>query len=407
MMHRIPTVALIGVGGYGQTHLQTLTALEGEGLFQLTDVVEPAPERVKESLSSLQAAGVRCHRSWEELAALEDFPDCVLLPLPISLHAEYARRAYERGAWVYLEKPPVPLLGELDELIAMEGDRPRIQVGFQFAHSLQMRTLQEWIAAGRLGQILQYRLSACRPRSNAYYARAPWAGRLVHNGRAVLDGPVTNALAHGVQDIFAIEAAAFGRPAEPVSVHAELYRSRPIQSYDIASVHGVFPSGARFAIALSHAVAEDVPPVFEVIGTNGKVEFCGPAKVLQASFAEETCVNPEPTMVSALRAFFQSVIAGEPPRPGLRECRPFVAMTNAMLLAAGTIHDIPAGEVVEVATPDGVMRDVNGLGVYSRQVVGGNLTFSQVGAPWGKSGGSCLLDDGLSSRMELMLRGLY
>ena len=176
------TVALVGVGGYGQTHLQTLRALEKEALFELTDVVEPAPERVADCVKQLAAAGVRCHRTWEELEAVPNFPDCVLLALPIPLHFEYARRAYERGAWVYLEKPPVPLLSQLDNLIVLEGAQPRIQVGFQFFHSRQMETLQRWIAEGRLGTITRYRLAVCRPRSDAYYGRASWAGRLVCKG---------------------------------------------------------------------------------------------------------------------------------------------------------------------------------------------------------------------------------
>ncbi len=402
------SVALVGVGGYGQAHLQTLFALEGEGHFELTDVVEPYPERVPPaSVERLREMKVRWHRSWEELEALGEFPNCVLLALPISLHAEYARRAYERGAWVYLEKPPVPLLKELEALVEMEGEAPRIQVGFQFFHSQQMRALREWLAEGRLGKITQYRLSACRPRSDAYYARAPWAGRLLCDGRVVLDGPVTNALAHGVQDIFAIEAAACGEISVPVEVSAELYRSRPMESYDVASLHGAFASGAKFAIALSHGAAQALPPVFEIEGTAGRVELFGDTKELRASFTTERVAAGEPNMVLSFREFFRCARKGERPRPGLAECRPFVAMTNAMLLASGGIHDIPGGMVQRIPTPEGLMRDVAGLGEFSRRAVAGNQTFSEAGAPWGRAGGTLALDASLISRMEryLQLKG--
>ncbi len=395
------SVALVGVGGYGQAHLKTLAALEPEGMFRLTDVVDPDPERLPECFRDLEGKGIRWHRNWEELCAEPVFPDCVLLVLPISLHAKYTRLAYERGAWVYLEKPPVPLLSEIDELIEMERfeGQKRTQVGFQFAYSKQMEVLRGWLSEGRLGRVIRYRLSGCRPRTDAYYQRAPWAGRIQCDGRAVLDGPVTNALAHGVQDIFAIEAAATGQVSLPVTVSAELYRSRDIESYDMASWHGEFPSGAKFAIALSHASAKILPTVLEIIGTEGTATLSGEGKALSASFTPEFISGDEPTMQLALRAFFLAVHEGNRPLLGLEEVRPFVAATNAMVVAAGKIHDIPQEYHQEITTSHGVMHDVTGIHEFSRKAVQHGETFSHVGAPWGNPGGTLRLDHLLIEKM--------
>lgn len=52
------------------------------------------------------------------------WPIVLSLAVPIPLHLEYAIKAHECGTYVYLEKPPVPLLSKMERLVEMERLNP-------------------------------------------------------------------------------------------------------------------------------------------------------------------------------------------------------------------------------------------------------------------------------------------
>ena len=155
-----------------------------------------------------------------------------------------AMACIKRGIYVILEKLPVPLLSQFESLIAADVDR-RVRVGFQMIGSQCIRSLKEILADHRLGELMEIRAGACWPRLDDYYSRADWAGRMTVAGRAVFDGPATNALAHLVHNVMFLGGDGFSDFAMPVEVEAELYRARPIKSYDTACLRGLFSSLAE------------------------------------------------------------------------------------------------------------------------------------------------------------------
>lgn len=377
---------LIGVGGFGQTHRTVIRQLEEQNLLRLTDVVDPSPETSPETYNLLRNQGVRWNRSWEEFESMGETPDCVFIAAPIHLHADYARQAVRTGARVYLEKPPVPLLGQMEELMALEDDGPQIQVGFTFPYSTQMRTLRQWIESGRLGKIESYRLSLCWPRGDQYYQRARWAGRLWLDDKPVLDGPATNALAHRIHDLLTIEAYACGEVAVPAELWAEMYRARPIETYDVCCARGVFPSGAEFGITLSHACAVERELAFEIRGSRGWARLCGTDLALTSSFISETITSEEEPIVAAFRDFVECARTGAAPLVGLAETRPYVAMTNAMFISSQGIHSIDSGHIQEVESPTGRIYDVDEIHNLSAKAFQTGLNFSELDADWGVPG---------------------
>ena len=259
---------LIGVGGFGVEHLAALRRLEQSGEIRLAAVCDPGIHRFSEVEADLKNRKVRVYLDSDEMLAQEDNLAAVTIAAPIPFHDRMVKACLARGVFVYLEKPPVPLLSQLDELIAADTDW-KVAVGFQMIESDWSRQLKQWIASGELGDILEIRAAACWPRPDSYYQRAKWAGRMAIDGEPVFDGPATNALSHLIHNIMFLAASGPVEFDEPVEVQGELYRARPIESYDVACMRGNFSSGTRFFAALTHATEKPLPFQMEVVGTQG------------------------------------------------------------------------------------------------------------------------------------------
>ncbi len=392
---RCMSITLVGAGGFGLNHLREIELMEREGRARLLNVVEPFLDRLPEVSELLKKKRVRVYQSWEDLMAKSDVADCVVLAVPIPLHLEYAIKAYECGAYVYLEKPPVPLLSQMQRLMDLEGSNPRIQVGFSHPYSAQMELLRGYYGQGRLGDIKSYRVTACAPRGTAYYQRSSWAGKLWDGEKPVFDGPATNALAHRVYDFLNIEAMVTGTPVMPTTVQAELYRARPIESYDVCCARGEFCSGTNFSVSLSHACGQSREVILKVVGTKGSATIEGKTVSLISASGDEY-VTPDNMMFhTAYRDFLQTASEGGRPRIGLRETYPYVATTNAMFVSSG-IREISA----EHWELDADVYKVNGLEAHSESVFSKGLSFSEAGAPWASAGKCIQLDQSLAAAMD-------
>ena len=114
-------VAVIGVGEHGRKHARELLAVEGA---ELVGVYDLRPERTREVAAEL---GVRALASLDETLGAAA---AVSVVIPTSDHASVARRAFERGVDVLLEKPITRTVEEADDLIARAAAAGRIlQVG--------------------------------------------------------------------------------------------------------------------------------------------------------------------------------------------------------------------------------------------------------------------------------------
>src|ERR1043166_356919 len=111
---------LIGVGGIGAYHLSSIETYESEGAPRLVAVADPTIDRFPEVKAKLDARGVRRHMNYADMLREEKELDAVTIATPIPFHLEMARASLERGLFVNLEKPPVPLIQQLDELIQLD-----------------------------------------------------------------------------------------------------------------------------------------------------------------------------------------------------------------------------------------------------------------------------------------------
>lgn len=329
-------VGLIGVGGFGECHARCIRKLEAQGRVRLAAAADPA-------FGAIPALpGVACFQDYREMLRAGPDLDVVTIAAPIPYHFDIALECIRRGVFVYLEKPPVPLIQQLDALIEADCGR-RVGVAFQWIASESIRWLKGLATRGELGKIRDIRACGAWPRTDSYYGRAGWAGRMNYRGQPVFDGPLTNALAHLVHNVMFLAAPseeAFDAPAE---VSGELFRARPMESYDIGCVRGRFASGVRFSAAVAHAVEKDLPFAIEVRGSRGWARVARDGALLETS-GGETRVCEETSLDAMEKAYceFLDFAQGGRCRAGtmLEDARGYVLATNGAWVSSGGIAEV-------------------------------------------------------------------
>ena len=182
--------------------------------------------------------------------------DLLVVPTPISLHAEMHRAGVERGIAVYLEKPPTLDHRELERMIATDrAAKKTTLVGFNFIIERPRLALKQRILSGDFGALREVRLNAQWPRPTSYFARNNWAGRLLApDGGVILDSCFGNAMAHFVHNLlFWAGTDSLMSWGQPETVRAELYRAHEIQGADTFFLESRTAVGAILRFALTHA----------------------------------------------------------------------------------------------------------------------------------------------------------
>jgi predicted dehydrogenase len=374
-------IALIGVGGFGASHIRTLRRLRLDNQVELLAVADPALEDHGSVVADLRESGVVCHKDFFEL--LNSTPDleAVILCTPIPLHKEMAAECLRRGLFVYLEKPPVVVLSDLMDLIRMDPDQ-KTAVGFIGVVPDVVREVKARILSGEIGARKAIRIAASWPRPSWYYQRNGWAGKLGHKSAVIFDGPATNALSHYVHLASFLAGDTPGGHKGLHSVRAELYRARAIESYDTCSILGQFENGVEFNIALTHACRHRV----EVdVRLEGSVR---PARILidrsaVVSDLTDFSFDSATVLESALRNFVERIRWGTRCFTTLEDCIPFLEVVSGMWLSSGGIHTIDEDHYEPYGQEPNTILDIHGLpNLLERSLVEGG-TFSDLRTPWG------------------------
>ncbi|GAA2725433.1 Gfo/Idh/MocA family protein [Cellulomonas aerilata] len=270
----LPRVAVVGVLGFGLTHLRAFRELADEGRCTVSDVVDMRPLAGEAAELAGDAA---YHRDLADLleAGPGPRPDVVVIATPISTHAPLAAAAMRAGCHVLLEKPPTASLAEFTELLAVARETGRAcQVGFQSNGSDAYAVVAGAVASGEIGEVTGIGVVGTWLRPVSYFERARWAGRRRLDGVDVVDGVVTNPLAHAVAAALRVGGA--NRVEDVAVVETELYHAHDIEADDTSSVRVLTTHGAQglpIALGLTVCAAEQTEPRVLVHGTAGRVTF--------------------------------------------------------------------------------------------------------------------------------------
>ncbi len=109
-----------------------------------------------------------------------------------------------------------------------------VAVAYQHMYAPETMQLKRALCDGIVGEIQAIKCMGLWPRFGEYYSRNDWAGRIRAKGRLVFDAPFNNALAHWLNLMIFFAGEDVLRAGSPLSLEAELYRARQIESCDTA-----------------------------------------------------------------------------------------------------------------------------------------------------------------------------
>ena len=381
--------AVVGLGGYGKSHLGSAADIEEDGLGILDAVVCIDPENHAEKLAEFGQKGVRVFGTLDQLLDAGGV-DVVTLPIGIHYHVPLSEACLEAGFNVIVEKPLTGAIQEADRLIETR-DRTgkKILIGYQHLYSTTIQGLKARVLNGRLGPIKVARVKASWPRGDHYYARNPWAGTRQRDGVWVLDSPINNALAHYLTDVFYLCGETEADPGQITSVQAELYRARDIENLDTACVRVTMASGATALITMSHVAGSLFGPIMDLECENGTVHWViGKADISYSDGSSEVIEDGAENMRTLLwKNMVDALRKGERIISTLEVGRAQTLCINGAHESCPKVHDIPESEVADVSHNDQKFRVVNGLEELIHQSADEGKLFSELGVSWAEKSG--------------------
>lgn len=313
--------------------------------------------------------------------------EVVLNPPPIHMHFPITRKCLSADFPVWLEKPPVATIQELDELEVMaESVGKPIAVCFNTLFSYLAQNLKKELLAGRFGRVLRVKGIGAWIRTSDYFNRNTWAGCLKMGTDWILDGDINNPFAHVLCNNLFFAAAGHHQLAQPTSVEAELYRCNPIESEDNSCLRIETADGVDVMSFLSLSPKEEIPPC-TIIETEKAVITFENFERIQIEFADGTTEVTEAfqeNRIEMIQSLCRSFRTGEPYLSTLEMIRPFTVTVNGAFESAGTIQTIPPDsvEVSKVAGAD--HHSIKGIEKILREACESNSLFSEMGVPWAR-----------------------
>ncbi|MEI5523258.1 Gfo/Idh/MocA family oxidoreductase [Streptomyces brasiliscabiei] len=262
-------LVLAGARGHGRWHLENIRRLADKGIVRLAGICELTPlgaDEIPDGLGTPEQSA--------DFGALLDSTGAAIAVIctPIPTHTDLALTAARRGVHVLLEKPPAPSYAEFRRMadgVAAAGTV--CQIGFQSLGSHALPAIRTMVDDGLIGEVTGIGGAGAWARAEAYYRRAPWAGKRRLNGVDVIDGALTNPLAHAVATGLALAGA--GRAEAVTGIETELLRANDIESDDTSCVRITTADGGRITVAATLCAEDPGEPYNVVHGTSGRITF--------------------------------------------------------------------------------------------------------------------------------------
>jgi predicted dehydrogenase len=326
-----------------------------------------------------------------------------VLTVPIGIHAHVpvSSAAVRGGLDVYCEKPVAATVQEVDALIRAEAETGRtVAIGFQHICSNSMRQIKKRIVDGRLGAVRRLELFCGWPRSNAYYSRNEWTGRLKLGKEWILDSPANNANAHYVMNALYLSSPHAGKAATPARVHAELYRGNEIEGPDTVQMRISCIEGAEIHIILTHANWYVNGPRMTLHCEHGRAYWqtdLGKTLIRYTGGRTEEFNNQvhDQWRFEGFRDLVEAIRERRPPLCPPELARAQTLTINAMHESCPQVAAVPSEFLSDVEDLEmypkntrAQFRRINDLDEYLAVAMAEDVMLSELGIPWARPGGS-------------------
>ena len=394
------SIGLVGIAGYGGSHLSSIEACEAEGLADLIAVVVRPEDAEPDREDKLQARGVRTYRAVQEMLECEKAKiRLIALPTGIPSHADLSIAALNAGYCVLCEKPAA---GSYDEASRMRETSRRtgnfLAIGFQHIYSVAVQSLKRLALDGELGRLLEVRALVLWPRDTQYYSRNGWAGKLMVGAKKVYDSPAQNAAAHYLNVMLYAAGASHAESARPVELYGENYRAQEIESADTQFIRITTNTGVGITFIGTHATDEQFGPEIHYIFERGVVEFLAAHErdgyLIRTGTDSQTDDRfPGATGVAhrgeTFRNVIESISDGKQPLCTIENAIQHARCIQSLFEDACPVRQIDGEytKAVEWGEDKGYINTVvPGVGEMCHRMFQTNMSFAEIGAPWAEPG---------------------
>jgi predicted dehydrogenase len=392
--------AVVGLGGYGLVHINAVRWLATQDLASLVGVVALPVDRAlrPDVVRDLLDAKCRLYENVDQfLAEGAATADVLTVPVGIHMHVPVSVAAMRAGLHVYCEKPAAATVQEVDSLIASKKETGRhVAIGYQHIYSNAVRQLKSRICDGRLGRVRSLSLMCGWPRSETYYGRNEWTGKLRVGKEWILDSPANNAHAHYLMNALFLCSVEEGTADVPAEVRAELYRANSIEGPDTVLLDLAMTGGSRAFVAFTHANGKENGPCMRLECERGIAYWqtdSGNSIIRYSDGRTEEFDNlvDDNWRYEGLREFVLAVREGREPL-----CTPELA--RAQTLTVDAMHEccpevavipdrfVTLTEDWEMFPPGtkGMFHRVRGLDEYMYVAFRERCFFTDLGVPWAR-----------------------
>ena len=390
-------MALIGINGFGETHLNVAKRLQAEGKVVLKAVCEANYAGNSKKLELLKEEGVNCYSDYKDMLDKEKELDFTVIATPIHLHREMAVTIMNKGLNVLMEKPPAVTIQDLDDIIAAsEKTGKYCAVDFQQTTDYGFIELTRRVSEGRLGKIISIRGKGLWKRVDSYYERTPWAGKLVFNNRYVLDGTINNPLAHLLNNMFFLAKAA--EDFRISAVTAELYHGHSIEAEDTSCIRIEGESGLELLYYATLCDKKESTPSILVEGMaghaawnyDGELEWVENGRLSSEKFGNGGSMDK----MSRIYESLCRCISGEEEKLicSVADTRNFVLASNGAFESSAGVRAIPSKYILRYEDEDSVATEIAGIGNDIERAFSEKKLYAETGIEWAIKGKKVPMD---------------
>lgn len=383
------TVALVGLGGYGNNYLEQIFKTDTLNEIEFVAAIDPNPVSCN-YLDNIKSADIPIFPNldafYKKMTA-----DLVIISTPIHLHEPMTKQALAEGSYVLCEKPLAATIQEAQSMLKAEkASKQQVAIGYQWSYSPAIIRLKKDILSGRLGKAKKLKTIALWPRYDSYYDRAPWAGKIKMGDQWVMDSPLANATAHYLHNMLYLLGEEEHLAAVPKTLTAETYRAKKIENFDTAMLRCITEKDEEILFYTTHSCESQMGPMINFEFENATILYArGAEDNLIAHFNDgstEEYGSPNEAPASKVILTAEAIRNKTKFRCGIEAAGEHLLIVNAIQQPANEINEFPEALIIKSKKDkDDLLVHVSGLEEVMIQCYAQGILPSEYGSvSWSK-----------------------